>query len=158
MYIQGLSVGVPLLAGQLVGLASFPNILNWYLPKVRKPSWTPPVWLFGPAWCVCSALVYSSLVSQLSATIHWCALPSAAVQLQASIQSTPAAFCTISRQTIASAPQPPGKLHNALQGGYRSLPLTGGLPHMHAGTPWAQGHACCSYHQLACGAQVSLQS
>ncbi|MDG3003397.1 TspO/MBR family protein [Paludisphaera mucosa] len=29
--------------------ATIPNIDSWYA-QVRKPSWTPPNWVFGPAW------------------------------------------------------------------------------------------------------------
>jgi translocator protein len=35
----------------LGGLATTPNIPNWYAGLV-KPSWTPPSWLFGPVWSV----------------------------------------------------------------------------------------------------------
>jgi tryptophan-rich sensory protein len=31
------------------GLATTPNIPTWYAGLV-KPSWTPPDWVFGPAW------------------------------------------------------------------------------------------------------------
>jgi tryptophan-rich sensory protein len=33
------------------GLATTPNIPNWYAGLV-KPSWTPPDWVFGPVWSV----------------------------------------------------------------------------------------------------------
>lgn len=56
----GVAVGGPVLAGQLLGFASFPSIRKWY-PKIRKPKWTPPVWLFGPTWGVMYSLMgYSS--------------------------------------------------------------------------------------------------
>ena len=35
----------------LGGLATTPNIPNWYAGLV-KPSWTPPAWVFGPVWSV----------------------------------------------------------------------------------------------------------
>jgi translocator protein len=35
----------------LGGLATSPNIPNWYA-GLAKPSWTPPGWLFGPVWSV----------------------------------------------------------------------------------------------------------
>ena len=35
----------------LGGLATTPNIPNWYA-GLAKPSWTPPGWLFGPVWSV----------------------------------------------------------------------------------------------------------
>jgi translocator protein len=37
--------------GTLAGLVSSPAILEWY-PALNKPWWTPPSWLFGPAWTV----------------------------------------------------------------------------------------------------------
>ena len=33
------------------GLATTPNIPNWYA-GLAKPSWTPPDWIFGPVWSV----------------------------------------------------------------------------------------------------------
>lgn len=32
-------------------LATATSVRDWY-PTLRKPSWTPPSWLFGPAWTV----------------------------------------------------------------------------------------------------------
>ena len=31
------------------GLATTPNIPNWYA-GLKKPAWTPPSWIFGPVW------------------------------------------------------------------------------------------------------------
>jgi translocator protein len=31
------------------GLATASSVRTWY-PLLNKPSWTPPSWLFGPAW------------------------------------------------------------------------------------------------------------
>jgi translocator protein len=42
--------------GTLAGLVSAPAILEWY-PALNKPSWTPPSWLFGPAWTVLYVLM-----------------------------------------------------------------------------------------------------
>jgi benzodiazapine receptor len=36
-------------AGALGGRATYPAIPGWY-QGLEKPSWTPPDWLFGPAW------------------------------------------------------------------------------------------------------------
>lgn len=36
-------------AGALGGRATYPAIPGWY-QSLEKPSWTPPEWLFGPAW------------------------------------------------------------------------------------------------------------
>ncbi len=43
----------------LGGLATTPNIPNWYA-NLTKPSWTPPSWVFGPVW---SVLYFSMAVS-----------------------------------------------------------------------------------------------
>lgn len=49
--LQLLSLGIPLGLGQLVGLATMPAVLNWYIPKLRKPSWAPPAPVFGQVGC-----------------------------------------------------------------------------------------------------------
>lgn len=36
-------------AGAIGGRATYPAIPGWY-QSLEKPSWTPPDWLFGPAW------------------------------------------------------------------------------------------------------------
>ena len=33
----------------LSGLATASSVRSWY-PALAKPSWTPPPWVFGPAW------------------------------------------------------------------------------------------------------------
>jgi benzodiazapine receptor len=45
------AVGGPLLGGMVVGFSITNDILGWY-KTLRKPSWTPPNWLFGPMWSV----------------------------------------------------------------------------------------------------------
>jgi tryptophan-rich sensory protein len=45
------SVGAPLLGGQLMGLISYKGIQGWY-HRLKKPRWTPPKWLFATAWPV----------------------------------------------------------------------------------------------------------
>lgn len=42
--------------GGLGGLATSPNITSWYAP-LAKPSFTPPNWLFAPAWGILYALM-----------------------------------------------------------------------------------------------------
>ena len=43
------SLGAPLLCGFLGSLATRPAISTWYV-GLTKPSFSPPNWLFGPAW------------------------------------------------------------------------------------------------------------
>jgi tryptophan-rich sensory protein len=44
-----LAVSIPLLVGGLAGLATARGVRTWY-PELVKPSFTPPSWVFGPAW------------------------------------------------------------------------------------------------------------
>lgn len=46
-----LAVGVPVLGGMAIGMTIAPETKSWY-PKLKKPSWNPPAWLFGPVWTV----------------------------------------------------------------------------------------------------------
>lgn len=43
------SIALPLGAGALGGLATAPAIPTWY-QTLNKPVFSPPQWLFGPAW------------------------------------------------------------------------------------------------------------
>ncbi|KAG2424756.1 hypothetical protein HYH02_015138 [Chlamydomonas schloesseri] len=43
------SIGVPLAGGIVGGLVTQKDVLTWY-PKIKKPKWTPPNFLFGPVW------------------------------------------------------------------------------------------------------------
>jgi benzodiazapine receptor len=45
------AISAPLLAGFAGSLLTRKEIKGWYT-KIRKPSWTPPNWLFGPVWGV----------------------------------------------------------------------------------------------------------
>ncbi len=38
-----------------------PSVTGWYL-TLRKPSWNPPDWLFGPAWTTIGLLTVASAV------------------------------------------------------------------------------------------------
>ena len=40
----------------LGSLATTPQIEGWY-QTIRKPSWTPPNWLFGPVWTLLYAMM-----------------------------------------------------------------------------------------------------
>merc|ERR1712039_146938 len=50
---QGLSlvvaIGLPVAGGVLGSIYTVPAVKKWY-PTLKKPSWTPPNWLFGPVW------------------------------------------------------------------------------------------------------------
>ena len=35
------------------------NVYNWY-SQLRKPSWAPPSWIFGPVWTVLYILIFIS--------------------------------------------------------------------------------------------------
>lgn len=41
------AVATPLGLGGLGSLATFRAVSTWY-QRLRKPSWTPPSWVFGP--------------------------------------------------------------------------------------------------------------
>ncbi len=49
LYAAALSAGPIFLAGALGNAATLPNIAGWY-DKLVKPPFTPPNWVFGPAW------------------------------------------------------------------------------------------------------------
>ncbi|WP_165249055.1 TspO/MBR family protein [Paludisphaera soli] len=43
-------------AAALGSMATIPNVDSWYA-GLRKPPWTPPNWLFGPAWTLLYTLM-----------------------------------------------------------------------------------------------------
>lgn len=45
------ALGVPLASGGLGAVPTARAIPSWYR-KLKRPSWTPPEWLFGPAWTI----------------------------------------------------------------------------------------------------------
>ena len=45
----GLALGSVIAAGALGSLATFPNLSGWYA-GLKKPSFSPPNWIFGPVW------------------------------------------------------------------------------------------------------------
>lgn len=47
-------------AGALGGLATSTSVTTWY-PALAKPAFTPPAWLFGPAWTLLYALMGGAL-------------------------------------------------------------------------------------------------
>lgn len=46
-----LLIAVCLLTGVLGSLATSTSVNSWYV-ELSKPSWTPPSWVFGPAWTI----------------------------------------------------------------------------------------------------------
>ncbi|KXZ50750.1 hypothetical protein GPECTOR_15g435 [Gonium pectorale] len=50
------SIGVPLVGGIVGGLVTQKDVLTWY-PKIKKPRWTPPNFLFGPVWTALYAMM-----------------------------------------------------------------------------------------------------
>lgn len=45
------NIALPLGSGMCVGMVMRKEVTEW-LPKLKKPSWQPPNWLFGPVWTV----------------------------------------------------------------------------------------------------------
>jgi tryptophan-rich sensory protein len=43
-------------AAAIGGTATAENVRTWY-PTLNKPAWTPPGWVFGPAWTLLYALM-----------------------------------------------------------------------------------------------------
>ncbi|KAK9867795.1 hypothetical protein WJX84_010178 [Apatococcus fuscideae] len=44
-----IAVGIPVGLGFVISMVSAPGLLTWF-PKIKKPSWQPPAFLFGPIW------------------------------------------------------------------------------------------------------------
>ncbi len=55
-----ISISLPLLAGFIGSLFTMPAIETWY-SVLEKPLYTPPGWVFGPAWTVLYILMGISL-------------------------------------------------------------------------------------------------
>jgi benzodiazapine receptor len=45
------ALAAPLGAGFLGSMATLPQIKGWY-SRIKKPTWNPPNWIFGPVWSV----------------------------------------------------------------------------------------------------------
>ncbi|WP_010218395.1 TspO/MBR family protein [Sphingomonas sp. PAMC 26621] len=81
LYVSGACATALLVVG---GLAT--PIGDWY-KNLRKPSWQPPNWLFGPAWTVILGL------AAWSAAIAWTAAPDSAARTSVVILFAVNALC-----------------------------------------------------------------
>jgi len=63
------SLALPLLVGILGSIITTPSIEKWY-KTIRKPSWNPPNWLFGPVWASLYILMGIALWLVLS-SVPW---------------------------------------------------------------------------------------
>lgn len=52
----GAAIAIPLLGGTAIGISMRNEITTWY-PSIKKPSWNPPNWIFGPVWTVLYTLM-----------------------------------------------------------------------------------------------------
>lgn len=52
----GTSIAIPLLGGTSIGISMRDDVKTWF-PTIKKPSWQPPNWLFGPVWTVLYTLM-----------------------------------------------------------------------------------------------------
>jgi translocator protein len=48
-------------AGIVGGLATQASVDTWYLPRVEKPAWAPPSWVFAPVWTLLYTLMGTAL-------------------------------------------------------------------------------------------------
>lgn len=51
-----IAIGIPVGAGFSISLLSASGLKNWF-PYIRKPSWEPPPWFFGPCWSILYTLM-----------------------------------------------------------------------------------------------------
>jgi tryptophan-rich sensory protein len=49
LVMLSLFVGLCLAVGGVGGFVTNSSVSDWY-PALRKPSWNPPAWVFGPVW------------------------------------------------------------------------------------------------------------
>eukprot|EP00884_Botryococcus_braunii_P009357 jgi/Botrbrau1/18422/Bobra.0072s0014.1 len=78
------AIGLPQILGGLSGAATAKSIATWYKNDVRKPSWHPPLALFGMIWPVLYFLIgFASYVVYVEGAVRQaCAGPLALYALQ----------------------------------------------------------------------------
>jgi len=52
----GISILIPLIIGFLGGIFTSKSVSSWY-PKLKKPPFNPPNWLFAPVWTILFVLI-----------------------------------------------------------------------------------------------------
>lgn len=50
------AIAVPLLGGTVIGIGMRNDVKGWY-QTIKKPTWTPPNWLFGPVWSLLYTMI-----------------------------------------------------------------------------------------------------
>jgi tryptophan-rich sensory protein len=55
-----LFVGICLAAGAFGAFFTSGSVRDWY-PMIRKPSWNPPSWIFGPVWTILYLLMATAV-------------------------------------------------------------------------------------------------
>lgn len=60
LFILGVSFVVCLGVGALSGMAGTSRVVDWY-PTLKKPSLSPPPWVFGPVWISLYLLMAAAL-------------------------------------------------------------------------------------------------
>ncbi len=67
-----ISILIPIVCGAIAGFATSTNIESWYKTLIQ-PSFSPPNWLFGPAWTILYILMGIAMYFVWTTTItsHW---------------------------------------------------------------------------------------
>jgi translocator protein len=69
LFILALCIALPLVVGGLSGYLTVGGLAEWYV-NLKKPSFNPPGWIFGPVWTLLYALMGISLYMILKAESH----------------------------------------------------------------------------------------
>lgn len=75
----------PLVLGAAAGLATRDGVLSSWYAGLRKPSWMPPAWVFGPVWTALYILMGAALWIAVSAGAPPAAMALFATQLAMNI-------------------------------------------------------------------------